>query len=245
MPISHPYKLIFVHIPKTGGTSIEYALGMHGELNDVGIKPYLKQKKNKDTLFGGGLQHMTINEIKKYLGRLNFSNYSRLKYLKYAADKIINTLLLDIHENRKQVFTDHFCNHYLKFSIVRNPYERLISHISWINGNWVMKKQLTKQQVSDFILNLVKNKNYNISKHLMPQNKFIYLGDNLMMDMVLRFETLEEDFDKLCNHLKIKKRLSLRMKSYHEHFENYYTEETKEIVYKIYKKDFDLFEYCK
>lgn len=245
MPISHPYKLIFVHIPKTGGTSIEYVLGMHGELKDVGIKPYLRQKKNKDTLFGGGLQHMTINEIKKYLGKLNFSNYSRFDSLKYTADKILDIFSLNKHEGPKPESADGIFNHYFKFSVVRNPYERLISHISWINGNWATKKQLTKQQVSDFILNLSKNKNYNTSKHLIPQNKFIYLGDNLMMDMVLRFETLEEDFDKLCNHLKIKKRLLLRMKSHHEHFENYYTEETKKIVYKIYQKDFELFEYFK
>ena len=42
MPVDHRAKLIFVHIPKTAGTSIEQALGLHGDW----------RYENRDTLFG-------------------------------------------------------------------------------------------------------------------------------------------------------------------------------------------------
>jgi len=33
----HSHKTIFVHIPKTAGTSIEAVLGMHGDKQDIGV----------------------------------------------------------------------------------------------------------------------------------------------------------------------------------------------------------------
>ena len=38
MPISYKYKLILVHIPKTGGSSVEKALGLRNESKEVKIK---------------------------------------------------------------------------------------------------------------------------------------------------------------------------------------------------------------
>jgi hypothetical protein len=43
VPVSHKHNCIFIHIPKTAGTSIEASLGMHGDLNFVGYKPYCKK----------------------------------------------------------------------------------------------------------------------------------------------------------------------------------------------------------
>ena len=64
MPISHELKTIFVHIPKTAGTSMETALGMHGEKDFIGIKPYPKQKRDNKHLFGQDMQHWNIIKIK-------------------------------------------------------------------------------------------------------------------------------------------------------------------------------------
>ena len=42
MPISHEHRCFFIHIPKTGGTSVENALGMYFRSN----------RENVDRLFG-------------------------------------------------------------------------------------------------------------------------------------------------------------------------------------------------
>ena len=46
MPISHDKKLIFIHIPKTGGSAISQAMGI-----DIGVADNLSQNNFKDCIF--------------------------------------------------------------------------------------------------------------------------------------------------------------------------------------------------
>jgi len=57
MPISHNNKLIFIHVPKTGGSSIEKVLNLH---------PSHVNKSEEEVVLSGGkrqLQHLTLSEI--------------------------------------------------------------------------------------------------------------------------------------------------------------------------------------
>ncbi|MGK0304321.1 MAG: chondroitin 4-sulfotransferase 11 [Gammaproteobacteria bacterium] len=75
MPINDKYNAIFVHIPKNGGTTVEYLLGMHGELETVGISPYINQVSN-EFLFGAGSQEYTAKEIEQVIGHKKFSLFT-------------------------------------------------------------------------------------------------------------------------------------------------------------------------
>ena len=59
MPISHKHKVVFVHIPKTGGTSIEKFFNIHGVSNTGDNWEVL----NIDIMFGDGAQHLPYKKI--------------------------------------------------------------------------------------------------------------------------------------------------------------------------------------
>lgn len=65
MPYSKQHNLIFIHIPKNAGTSIEDALEIYGK-DALGNKVI-----SKDMAFGNGMQHYTIQELILHLRNRN------------------------------------------------------------------------------------------------------------------------------------------------------------------------------
>ena len=93
MPISHKHNCIFIHIPKTAGTSIEASLGMHGDLDYVGIKPYINQRKNQDTLFGVGLQHLTALQVKRKIK--NYDDYYKFTFVRNPWSRFVSAMIFN------------------------------------------------------------------------------------------------------------------------------------------------------
>jgi len=82
MPISQKHKCIFIHIPKTAGTSIESCLDMHGDLDSIGLKKYTNQTSNFDTLYGNDLQHLRAKEIEAHVGKETFETYYKFSIVR-------------------------------------------------------------------------------------------------------------------------------------------------------------------
>lgn len=81
---------------------------------------------------------------------------------------------------------------------------------------------------------------YFIFSHYMPQYQYIYDKNmNLMVDLVLKYENLDEDIKK------INKDIVLPKMNVGEHlpYSYYYDDETKNMIGEIYKKDIELFKY--
>ncbi len=85
MPISHKYKIIFVHIPKTGGSSIERALGIYG-VNNSGNNLQV----NEDILFGQGLQHLTMSKILLRMGHDICDRYFKFAFVRNPWDRALS-----------------------------------------------------------------------------------------------------------------------------------------------------------
>ena len=72
MPIDRQAKLIFVHIPKTAGTSVESALSLHGDWRKENRFNYFGQISSRSllarNLSSNFMQHLRLHEIQDLLG---------------------------------------------------------------------------------------------------------------------------------------------------------------------------------
>ncbi len=148
---------------------------------------------------------------------------------------------------------------YLKFTIIRNPWDRVVSAYSyarmetsyWHNPetfphpDYALLKDMSFSKFCEIL--------YRESDRLKHQSWrpqcFWLLGENqgrevLAVDCVLRFENLPGDFDGLCGKLGITvPALPLINTTLHAHFRNYYNKHTTKLVEKKYARDIELFGY--
>jgi chondroitin 4-sulfotransferase 11 len=216
MPISHSLQAIFIHIPKTAGTSVEAVLGMHGSKQDIGIRPYFNQTPDSKHLYGCNLQHMTAVRLRTALGQ------------------------------------DAVFERYFKFTIVRNPWERLVSTCAWSDQKWASGVELERTEFDSLVRRLhgtfraarTAARPLILPAHFEPQ--FSYVFDEHggpMVDFIARYETLAADWDHIRARLGVSAALPVRMRSHHRPYRDYYDDETRAMVAEIYAQDASAFEY--
>ncbi len=196
---------LFIHIPKTGGNSVQSILIDYSE-----DELTTKIKRKKQRLSQGAGQR--------------FGVYNAL----YDIDKKHFPLL-----GYKSKLEENLYSQLFKFTIVRNPWDRMISfyfspHMQrecWVKGDFI--KMLDK----------VKPVNYFIRSEEVG-------GIYDEMDMVLRFENLHQDFSELCDALSLP-RISLPHinRSSREHYSAYYDDETREMVFEKFQEEINAGKY--
>jgi hypothetical protein len=88
MPVSHRHQAVFIHIPRSAGTSINVALGICTEANksDNAYRP--KQ------LFGFDgkhfAQHLTAREVRDRVGRVTFDTYFRFAIVRDPYTRLVS-----------------------------------------------------------------------------------------------------------------------------------------------------------
>jgi len=229
--ISHQYRCVFVHIPKTAGMSIEQVF-----VDLVGLtwktRAPLLLGRNEDPRRGPPkLEHLRAGE--------------------YLACGHLSAAQLES---------------YFKFSFVRNPWDRIVSEYKYrgypvkIDFKTYLFKHLPPPGWTDTY------------SHVMPQYDFLHdETGTLLVDFVGKYETLQAGFDTVCARLgipptrlpwvnrslekarltslrELRKRLrralwSRERKHTFGHYTEYYDDESRDFVARLYGRDIDAFGY--
>jgi len=127
-----------------------------------------------------------------------------------------------------------------KFAFVRNPWDRLVSRYAHLLRSKDRRRHgfiSGLEKFDDFL-------QWEIRRD--SANQFPYVTDaqgNQIVDFVGHYETLAEDFAKVCARLKIKAELPHANVSDHRDYRTYYTPETREFVAKQFRRDIEMFGY--
>lgn len=181
--IDRTRKLIFIHISRTGGTSIETAL--------VGKDWWLIDSSTK---------HITAQQA-------------------------------------RQLYGEKIWNSYTKFSVIRNPWDRIVS--MWACKWWHQAANLDENcSFERFIAQLKPHPNETYRTLL--YNDIL----NEELDFTLRFETLQQDFSAMLNSIGSSDILLPHVeKRAHKHYTAMYNSKERQLVAKLFKKDIYRFGY--
>ena len=210
MIISHSRKFIFIKSYKTAGTSVEAALSKYCTDEDV-VTPLGDYRFNRDE--NGAWIHKPHNPG-------NFQQHDK-------ALAIRNKLSSEIWDS------------YYKFSITRNPWDRVVSFFFWANrrdSTLMPRKRFYHYLGAPFDeLSDIRKRFAEYVKGDWNNNDSFYIIDNeLCVDFVIRYENMEKDFKNICKVIGVPEmdlpRLKAGMRQRNHHYSEYYDDETRQIV---------------
>ena len=241
--ISHEYKFIGVHIPKTAGTSIINALEEYMEkIPKKYIPGHVYYRKEHD--HSGLYDHASLQEI----------------YL----------------ELKKEKFSEYY-----KFSVVRNPWDRLASwyiHHHHQHPGFI-KRNLSPEKFKLFVMsipNIIENKldplqdlRYRDFKRdiddfiaiFRPQHDWLSVNGEMCMDKIIKVENLNEEFYQLPFVIEINEKIKeenmsgkrqpideiklghYRKRNVVDKLKDLYDQSMIDIVSDVYKEEIEIFDF--
>lgn len=236
-------KIIFVHIPKTGGMTITKFLISILSNGDIFIAgPYLKI-----------CDRPLISDF------LHKASSNQLLYNSFISKKF-KTINLKKHSTSleiRSVTGERIWKDYYKFSFARNPYDRYVSAFFWMKKNQgenlrnasvkeLVQKIASFSDFSKFIqsdeFNQIREKNL-----LKPMVDYIHDSqDKLIIDYIGRFENFPKELEKLSFDFNLNsdyKNTHINKSKRYASYRDYYASDIRRIVQLAYDRDIKYFGY--
>lgn len=224
MPIATERNVLFIHIPKTGGTSILQAFtdaGLTLDLDGVGLWERLRA-------------HPRSAEIVRELKAVYPINTVAWFAEKHLPASVLRAFVPDVTWNR--------C---FKFAFVRNPWDVVVSTYFFLKAN-----EAWFASIEPDYARIITGSDFREFVHYYPMvaaDSTAMLTDErgeLLVDFVGRYEHLEDDFADVCRRAGIAVPLGRLNRSDHAHYREYYDDETRSIVERHFARDIERFGYA-
>ena len=207
MPYFPKNHVLFIHIPKTGGTSIEHGFRNIGDEKLL----YTSHPSNNvipEKIFRKtSLQHQFYSTIKKYQNECGV-----------------------IFDDKLRVF-----------SVVRNPYDKVISDLFFYK---LISSHSTGDEVENVIRKYLSLTPEQCDNHNVPQ--YVFLVDetgNLSDDIqIFHTETLNQELKD--NHYPVSENKALESKCSKPYYE-FLNNKSINLINRAYRRDFELFKYVR
>jgi Sulfotransferase family len=146
------------------------------------------------------------------------------------------------------IFSPKQFRDYFKFTIVRNPWDRLVSAFCFLKGGgfdeedkrWAQEHLSAYPDFGTFLRKWLNSTTIRAHNHFRPQCDFIRIGRRQpKLDFIGRYENLEADYSYICERLKINQKL-MRLnvtQSQKRAYQDYYAEDTRQKVAELYADD--------
>ncbi len=239
MPLSTRHNCLFLHVPRTGGASIEVVLDL-----PLVTEPSLGDQA--DALNG---TH-TIEGFEGYSAVFQFQHLTPAQILALTGAKT----LADLHPSRP-----------VSFCFVRNPWERVVSDYA----NWYARFTTSFEDYVNRLAILVRficdryepdlrarfYRDYSklvyqvfgerewVDPHFFPQHFYVYASDRQLVDHVGRFEHFGDDARRLLHRVGVDLALPHLNASQHGSYVDMFDSETAAIVQDVYATDIERFGY--
>jgi hypothetical protein len=141
---------------------------------------------------------------------------------------------------------------YFKFTIVRNPWDRLVSAFYFLkkggfndsNKKWAEENLGHFEDFGSFVKQWVNKENIWKYGHFKPQYYYITdPGNKIKLDYIAFFENIDDDFSYITKRIGKICKLGHENITQRKDYQCYYNDETRQIVSEAYAKDIELLSY--
>lgn len=209
MLISFEKNFIFIHVPKTAGSSIRTILEQHSQ-------------QAGRTQWRRFLSHLPVSENQH---KAYFRVHDTARWLK------------------RKLPAETF-DSFLKFAVVRNPYDYAVSTYLYSKkiSRFSQRYFAANKDFYEFLRYLKRRKS------IKPISQLAWIcdrNDRILVDKLLRFETLETDFAELCTELHISPPDSIpRLNTTDRvHYREYFGSRERQLADELFEKDLRMLNY--